>query len=189
MDYQAQREFQERFRNCSDDELAALLADGPESFQEGVFPLVQAEARRRGLRENDASASPESDAPATDLPARFADMSRERLLALTGTLDAETFTALVNELVRREVESRELLPLRPTAPAPAGGSPEGGAPASAAFVPLLSVDTPEETDVFLHALRDASIPHAVQISVPEADLEKAQSLLDRRIQELSSADQ
>jgi len=172
MELEKQMKFVEYFKERSDVEIKEAVLSGKESFQEGVFEIILAEAHSRKIEINPAQNTEESKG--------YDTMSRAELLDLLikiDTLDELNFhlisaEAIMRKISRKEINEYERLKY---------GDKQETTPEIDSIEnpqPLLIVKNIETARPIAESLSAAQIPFEVQINVDEENYRKAEIKLN-----------
>ena len=165
------------YKNCSDDDLDQMIREGEESFEKGVYELILAEARKRGL--DDGSENYDTDIEVGyDYYEQidFNEISTEDLLGILvniHTLDELNFHLAKAEAIRRNIDAADIREYKKIVQCEqCGDSIELEIIENPR--PLIILKTIDEAGLYVETLDDEGIPFEIQILVDDRDYKKAE---------------
>ncbi len=176
MDSAEQNRFIEIYKKCGDDELVMMIDEGEDSFQEGAYELIIAEAKRRGLVTGNDSFYVEG----SEGEINFADMSNEDLMGVLvniHNLDELNFHMASAEAVRRNIDSSDIRAFKSMVQKKENEQCTECAEKIEVIEnphPLIILNSYEEVGLFVDKLYDEEIPFEIQINVDGRDYKKAE---------------
>jgi hypothetical protein len=180
MDNERRRTLFELYKKSSDEELEQLLLEGKESFEDGAYDLILAEAKRRKL---DAGTDyiesyDEDEAEYTDAikEIRFDMMSDADLMGVLVNmhqLDELNFHLASAEAIRRRIDATDIREYRKTVQ-----QERGAEPVEVEMIenprPLIILKTIDEAGLYAEALDEEGIPYEIQVIVDDRDYKQAE---------------
>ena len=176
MDSAEQKRFIEIYKKCGDDEIVMMIDEGEDSFQEGAYELILAEAESRGLISGDDALYVEG----SEGEINFADMSDEDLMGVLVNihdLDELNFHMASAEAVRRNIDSSDIRIYKRMVQE---GKQEQCTECEEKIEvienpqPLIILHSYEEVGLFVNKLHDEEVSFEIQINVDERDYKKAE---------------
>jgi hypothetical protein len=182
MDNERRRTLFELYKKSSDEELEQLLLEGKESFEDGAYDLILAEAKRRRLDtgadydESDYSEEETESGEAVIKEIHFERMSDADLMGVLVNihqLDELNFHLASAEAIRRKIDSTDIKAYRKTVQC------ESCAEKLEIEIienprPLIILKTIDEAGFYTDALDEEGIPYEIQIIVDDKDYKKAE---------------
>ncbi len=182
MDNQRRRTLFELYKKSSDEDLEQLLLEGKESFEDGAYDLILAEAKRRRLDTGSDYGEPdyvedETEEGEVDIKEiRFDKLSDPDLMGMLVNihqLDELNFHLASAEAIRRRIDSTDIRAYRKTVQCESCAehvevemieNPR----------PLIILKTVDEAGLYTEALDEEGIPYEIQIIVDDRDYKKAE---------------
>ncbi|GEM_PF-2487226 len=181
MDQERRKTLIELYRKSSDYDLEQLLLEGKESFEDGAYDLIVAEARRRHIHTGPdyiESDYDEDEAEYTDAmkEIRFDMMSDPDLMGVLVNihqLDELNFHLASAEAIRRGIDATDIRAYRKTVQ-----QERCAEPVEVEMIesprPLIISKTIDEAKLYAEALDEEGIPYEVQIIVDDKDYKQAE---------------
>jgi hypothetical protein len=184
MDNERRRILFELYKKSSDEDLEQLLLEGKESFEDGAYDLILAEAKRRKIDTGTGSDYDESDYMEAETEdgetvikeIRFDRMSDPDLMGVLVNihqLDELNFHLASAEAIRRRIDSTDIRSYRKTVQCESCAEP-----VEIEMIenprPLIILKTMDEAGLYAETLDEEGIPYEIQIIVDDKDYKRAE---------------
>ncbi|MDM7918682.1 MAG: hypothetical protein QUS12_05895 [Methanosarcina sp.] len=180
MDQERRKTLIELYRKSSDDDLEQLLLEGKESYEDGAYDLIVAEAKRRHIHTGPDYIEAYDEDEAEDGEAvkeiRFDMISDPDLMGVLVNihqLDELNFHLASAEAIRRRIDETYIRAYRKTVQRESCAEP-----VDVEMIenprPLIIVKTIDEAGFYAEALEGEGIPYEVQIIVDDRDYKQAE---------------
>jgi len=180
MDNERRRTLFELNKKSSDEDLEQLLLEGKESFEDGAYELILAEAKRRKLDTGtdyiESYDEDEAEYSEAKKEIRFNMMSDADLMGVLVNmhqLDELNFHLASAEAIRRRIDATDIKTYRKTVQ-----QERCAEPVEVEMIenprPLVIVKTIDEAGFYAEALDGEGIPYEVQIIVDDKDYKQAE---------------
>lgn len=177
MDKIRRKQLTEIYKNCSDDDLLEMIQQGKESFEDGAYELILAEAEKRGIG-YEADDHEIYDYEVGE-EIHFDEISTEDLMGILiniHTLDELNFHLAAAEAIRRNIDASDIRAYKNIVQCEqcslASDTTEMEMIENPR--PLIILKTIEEADLYADALEDEGISFEIQIIVDDRDYRKAE---------------
>lgn len=181
MDNERRRTLFELYKKSSDEDLEQLLLEGKESYEDGAYDLIVAEAKRRHIHTGPDYIEPDYDEDEAEYTEaikeiRFDMMSDADLMGVLvniHSLDELNFHLASAEAIRRRIDSTDIRAYRKTVQ-----QERSAEPVEVEMIenprPLIIVKTIDEAGFYAEALEGEGIPYELQILVDDKDYKQAE---------------
>lgn len=177
MDKKRRMELIKIYKRCSDDDLDQMIQEGKDSFEEGAYELILAEANKRGIDDenDDFEANDESGYEFTE-EIDFKEMSTEDLMGVLINLhavDELNFHLASAEAIRRNIDASDVRSYKKIV-----NCEQCSDSVEIEMIenprPLVIVKTIDEAGLYTDILDEEGVQYEIQIIVDDEDYKKAE---------------